>query len=119
MWALTTTPHDDQIYDLHLYLAMMEEELCEPMNKDGIDAAFAELDADGSGNIDFEEFLSWFINDRRTMHSPKLKAMRSQLKARKKFRRTQDLATLAANEISKLIFYALPHPHNSPFGQNI
>ena len=39
------------------------EKLGEELTEEELDAAFKELDADGSGEIEFFEFVEWFTSD--------------------------------------------------------
>ena len=58
--------------------AMLSHELREPVPEEELQNAIQEMDADGNGVVDFEEFLDWFTSDkvRNRNESWSLQAMR-------------------------------------------
>ena len=50
----------------------LAKQLGRPLSSDELDAAMAEMDADGGGDVDFPEFLEWYKRSQQVRPHPNL-----------------------------------------------
>lgn len=77
---------------------LMRHELCEPMSKKALTAAIESMDDDGSGEVDFDEFARWFVEE--IMLNPgrgnaRLKLLQRSLTFSKEMRKRAERANAA------------------------
>ena len=79
---------------------MMREELHEPIDGADLEEYMAEMDKDGNGVIDFEEFLDWFTSDAAygRQSSRMLKMMRFKLRLQAKSTKTARVVAKVAGK---------------------
>ena len=63
-------------------IALMSLELGKPLSEPELDEAMAEMDADGSGEVDFDEFERWFERMKASGNMPSWGAGLARLQAR-------------------------------------
>ena len=82
---------------------LLRKELNEPVTSTELEDAVRDMDADGNGVIDFEEFLDWFTSDsiRGRKGSLLLKTLRFKLRVQAKLRRTAESASRAIGKAMK------------------
>ena len=83
---------------------MLKHELREPVPPEDLQAAIQEMDKDGNGVVDFEEFLDWFTSDnvRNRNANAMLRAMRFKLKMEAKAKNAMNATEAAVKRASKL-----------------
>ncbi len=83
---------------------LLEHELREPVEHEELQKAIQEMDADGNGVVDFEEFLDWFTSPeiRNRNVSLKLRAMRFRLRVRARARNGAQATEEAAKRAAKI-----------------
>merc|ERR1712232_837891 len=61
---------------------LMRNELCEPVTEEEIGKALLEMDTDGNGKVEFEEFVAWFVrlSKRSDRENAKIRMLRLQLR---------------------------------------
>ena len=83
---------------------MLRHELREPVAPEDLQEAITEMDADGNGVVDFEEFLDWFTSEkiRNRNGSVMLKAMRFRLRVNARTNNTINATEAAVKRAAKL-----------------
>ena len=96
--------------DMEELKAMMTKELCEPVDDADLNNAMATFDKDGSKEITFKEFVAFFDAKRGSKRSNSRwgKALRAQLKLKRKLRLARGRSTSILGRLSKRI--AAPPP---------
>ena len=83
---------------------MLKHELREPVPPEDLQAAIQEMDADGNGVVDFEEFLDWFTSEkvRNRKGNNFLRAMRFRLRVEARTKNTLNATEAAVKRAAKL-----------------
>ena len=77
---------------------LMRRELCEPMSRKQLEAAVRSMDDDGSGEVDFDEFARWFVE--QIMLNPgrgnaRMELLKKSLTVSKAMRKQREAAAAA------------------------
>ena len=83
---------------------MMKHELREPIKPEDLQAAIQEMDQDGNGVVDFEEFLEWFTSNgvRNRNANALLRAMRFKLRVEARGKNAARATEAAVKRAAKL-----------------
>lgn len=88
---------------------MLVSELCEPLSRAQARAILREIDADGSGKIDFAEFFLWYATDKcqDMPTTPQMERVRGLLKTRRRARASARAAVDAGVSNVRLVKQAV------------